>query len=531
MYNIDTAFLGHLGTAQLAGTAMASLVANLVSTFLYAPAYGLNSLCAQAIGAGNPKLAGNWLQLSLAVSAVMLIPSFILLFFVKYLVSPFEHDENVLHYASLFGRYSTCFLVPTFIYMAIRQYFQSLQIVHPATIVSLLSVAMNVFLNQILIYGLNINLFHGAVHIQFNGLGFIGSPLATTCSLVFQLTLFSLYAIVYKKYPQKAGAWGGFTWRSFEWSRVKNFFKVIGPMMIGDATENWSYQTVILTTGSLPDADVAANTVIFNIWGVFWSVFWGIGLATIVRSGKAISNGDVDGVKLIMKISLCLSIVVNGIISSMCYIFRKDIAKLYTSSEDVIEILEHALPILSGLFFVGGLGWIACGVMEGMARNVERSLVYSVTSWLMFVPGAIYFGVYSPWSKKEKWSAICWIWKVALIVEIIRCVLIWIILWTTNWQKQVRLAKQRSEALKNKEHEKAEATDKCDTATSPKTRALIQNEPRDDGDSIEHRTLTAWSLHELPNEELHQQQEVDVTEDTSNVFKTKPSTDVYLRLN
>eukprot|EP01084_Bolivina_argentea_P115819 205894_1 len=44
MYNVDTAFLGHLGTAQLAGSAMASMCANFVSTFLYAPAYGLNSL-------------------------------------------------------------------------------------------------------------------------------------------------------------------------------------------------------------------------------------------------------------------------------------------------------------------------------------------------------------------------------------------------------------------------------------------------------------------------------------------------------
>lgn len=205
MYSIDTAFLGHLGTAQLAGSAMASLCLNLVSTFLFAPAYGLNSLCSQAIGAGNPKLAGNWLQLSLVISTIMLIPSFIILFFVDKIISPFEHDTDVLHYASLFGKYSTCFLFPTFVYMAIRQYFQALQIVHPATIVSIISVGINVLLNQILIYGLHLNIFNNKININFKGLGFIGSPLATTFSLTFQLSLFCCYAILYKKYPTKAG--------------------------------------------------------------------------------------------------------------------------------------------------------------------------------------------------------------------------------------------------------------------------------------------------------------------------------------
>eukprot|EP01084_Bolivina_argentea_P137513 242191_1 len=519
MYSIDTAFLGHLGTAQLAGSALASMCANITSTFLFAPAYGLNSLCSQAIGAGNSKLAGNWLQLSLVISTLVVIPSFIILFFVRDIISPFEHDENVLKYASIFGRYACLFLVPTFIYMAIRQYFQALQIVHPATIVSILSVGVNVLLNQIFIYGCNINIFNGHIKLKFNGLGFRGSPIATACSLTFQLTIFSLYAIIYKKYPIKAGAWNGWTYKSFAWNRIKNFFKVIGPLMIGDCTENWSYQVVVLVCGTLPNADVAANTVIFTVWGVLWSVFWGIGLATIVRSGKVISNGDINGIKLIIKISSCLSIFINGIISVMCYFFRKHIAKIFTSSEDVIEILDHAIPILALLFFVGGIGWIGCGVMEGMARNAERSYVYSITAWLMFVPGSIYLAIYSKWRHQHKWSAICLIWEWALIIEIIRCILIWIILLRTDWNKQVILAKERSEALKKKENEK----NKC-VRTSPKTRMLIENDGMNkDEIDIYAKKLTACSMHERADN--------DESYDKMNIVSDRKTQNDYLSLN
>ena len=508
MYTIDTAFLGHLGTAQLAGSAMASLCANLVSTFLFAPAYGLNSLCSQAIGAGNPKLAGNWLQLSLGISSVMLIPSFIILFFVKDIISPFEHDKDVLKYASIFGRYSTCFLIPTFVYMAIRQYFQALQIVHPATIVSVLSVGMNLLLNQVLIYGVHID-WHN-IQIEWNGLGFIGSPLATTCSLIFQLTSFCLYAVLFKQYPKKSGAWGGFTIQSFQWNRIKNFFKVIGPMMIGDATENWSYQVIVMICGILPDSDVAANTVIFNLWGILWSIFWGVGLATIVRTGKTISNGDIRGTKLIICISFALSVVINGCISLSCYVFRKELASMYTSSDDVLEILHHAIPILGEIFFVSSLSWPAWSAMEGMARNKERSLVSSITAWFIFVPGSIYLALYSPWRNIHKWSAICLIWYWALVVEVIRFVVIWWLLLRTDWEKQVMLARERSEALKKKDDAKH-------IRTSPKTRALIESDGIGSDDEEDRRKRTACSLHEIPN-------------DTKTIFKSK-TTDDYLCLN
>lgn len=310
--------------------------------------------------------------------------------------------------------------------------------------------------------------------------------------------------------------------------------------MIGDATENWSYQVVVLICGTLPDKDVAANTVIFNQWGVLWSVFWGIGLATIVRSGKTISNGDINGTKLIIKISLTLSIIINGIISIICYFLRKDIAKLYTSDESVILILDHAIPVLCALFFVGGIGWVACGIMEGMSRNIERSYVYSITAWLMFVPGSIYLAIYSPWSKGgiyyKKWSAICSIWVWALIVEVIRCILIWFILLRTDWKKQVILAKERSEALKKKENDdKNKNGNKSNT--SPKTRALIanndDNSDEDDEEERDRRNLTACSLHEIPGNDGNFG--VDINNNNngieSHLAKHSKTTDDYLCLN
>lgn len=93
------------------------------------------------------------------------------------------------------------------------------------------------------------------------------------------------------------------------------------------------------------------------------------------------------------------------------------------------------------------------------------------------------------------------IWGWGLVVEVIRCILIWIILARTDWGRQVFLAKERSEAMGKKDEDKDEG-DKEDgkhIRTSPRTRALIAEIDDEDEDEME-RKRTACSLHEIPDD-------------------------------
>ncbi len=119
MYNIDTAFLGHLGTDELAGAALASVCVQLVTTFVYAPAYALNCMVAQAIGAGNPKLGGKQWQLSMGACSIACIPAIIICVNVKSVLGIWEDNDDVLHYSKLFGQYLSLRLWPTAMYMGI----------------------------------------------------------------------------------------------------------------------------------------------------------------------------------------------------------------------------------------------------------------------------------------------------------------------------------------------------------------------------------------------------------------------------
>ena len=194
--------------------------------------------------------------------------------------------------------------------------------------------------------------------------------------------------------------------------------------------------------------DVGSMAILVNIWTMLWAIFWGIGLATVIRSGKAVGNGDIKSLKMIMKISLILTVIICGVISILVFIFKNDIAKIFSNQQEVTDILEDALPIIAMNFFIEGIGWPACAILEGMSRNTIRAVIYTSSSWLVFVPLAIYFGIYSDLSKNHPNYAITMIWISALFVAVIRVSIIWIVLIRTNWRKECMKAQQRHKMMK-----------------------------------------------------------------------------------
>ena len=277
LWSTDTAFLGHLGTDELTAGGLAYSWMEFLGVFVWSSAYALNSVCAQAIGANNPKLAGNWLQLALAFVSLLSVPvigAHFLTGRVLTLIYGPAKIARAVRFSQTINNFASLAFWPTVVYMALRQYFQAMEVVKPATLVSGLSVGVNIGLNQLLIWGV------GAWH----GLGLKGSPLATFASTLFQLCAFYVFAIVVKKYHEPY--WGGWTTESFRADRVVRFLKVVGPMTVGACFESWGYTVITLSSGKLGSAQASAMQVLYAIWGVLWIFYWvsGLPVNTVART-------------------------------------------------------------------------------------------------------------------------------------------------------------------------------------------------------------------------------------------------------
>ena len=173
----DVAVLGWLGTDELAAVAFAQIVINLSSVMLF-QGFGdaLITLASQAIGARNPKLAGIWLQTSLVFISVLAIPIAVLWWYggavlglAGELIGPKIRDL-----ATVFTRWSIIWLLPDSLYCAFSQWLNAQQKVKPTLLINVVFVFWNI--------GANVFLVHGA--FGWNGLGFIGSPLATASTKI-----------------------------------------------------------------------------------------------------------------------------------------------------------------------------------------------------------------------------------------------------------------------------------------------------------------------------------------------------------
>mmetsp|Transcript_12627 Transcript_12627/g.22502 ORF Transcript_12627/g.22502 Transcript_12627/m.22502 type:complete len:542 (-) Transcript_12627:39-1664(-) len=432
--NTDTAFVGHLpnGAQTLAAASFAGTWNSFLSNIVFAPGYALNSLGSQAIGAGNKKLAGVWLQLAIVMTSALCVPVLLGYLATKPIISLMVKGDDIPELAYQFNLVSILILWPMVMYMIIRQFFQALQIVKPAMVVSAFTVLFNYWMNSVFVPE------DGPV-----GWGLKGSPFATFISMLFQLTSFLLYVVVYRGYHTPY--WGGWSWECVEKTRVSRFLKMVIPMAVGIVLENSGLQLISFSTGHIGEANIAGHAILSSLWGVLWAFYWGYGLALQVRVGSYLGQGSAEGARLVAKISIIMVIIICFTVGLGSYIWRNEIAHLFTNDPDVIKVVENSMYALVIDYFLGCMALCAVNLLEAMAQNRVLAITLSVGMWLVQVPMSLIFAYWLPYYAKNR--QVEGIWMGQVCGELFKLVLLWGYIARLDWEKMCLEAKERSEAL------------------------------------------------------------------------------------
>jgi MATE family multidrug resistance protein len=121
----DLAFVGHLGADELAAAALASVFMEITSAFVWR-GFGttLNTLCAQARGAGNSTLVSAWLQMGLVLSTVTALPIMVAWWFTGDVLRAVGTREAIAELGQQYSRYSCGLVWPMLIYSAMASFLQ-----------------------------------------------------------------------------------------------------------------------------------------------------------------------------------------------------------------------------------------------------------------------------------------------------------------------------------------------------------------------------------------------------------------------
>ncbi|KAG3113159.1 hypothetical protein PI124_g7493 [Phytophthora idaei] len=420
-------FLGRLGSRELAASALANVWTGGVQVLIFGFAVSVCTLCSQAYGAKNYRLVGVWLQLALLFLLVLSVPVMVSFFYVDRILSVVTDDHEILALADTYARYLAPSVLPQAIYCAVRQYLQAQEIVRPATIISIASVAVSLGSNYFFIYGC------GSVR----GLGFIGAPIAQSVSSMFQPTALVIYAFWYRGYHKKT--WFGLDLRAcLQWERMRFFAFLSAGMTVNLALDEWVYNVISALAGSLGAWNLAANSILFNLWGLIFGIYWGFGLPTQVRVANFLGANRPVAAKRILHVGFVLGGLTAFVSALLVYVFRDPLAGFFTHDPIVVSAITSTMPIFCTAVFVSGLHVIMSAVVEAMSLATTLVVITTIGSWVVMLPASYIMGL--------QWNGgLHGLWWGSLVGETVKFSLLALALWHIDWREMAHRAVIQSE--------------------------------------------------------------------------------------
>jgi MATE family multidrug resistance protein len=252
---VDTVMVGHLGPAALGAVGLGGILFFVLGVFPFGLLLGLDTLVAQAFGAGD-RLEGRrslvqGVYLSLFISPPMMG---LLWAAIPWLNSWGIHPE-IAELVGPFLAIETWGLLPLLIYCALRRYLQAVNLVRPILWAMVSANVLNAGGNWLLIGG----------HLGLPALGVRGSAISTLISRIY-MGLF-LVVVCLREDPEVLRA----RWRP-DWGRLRELVALGLPVAIQITLEVAVFAIAAALAGTIGPAALAAHQVTLRLCSVTFMV-------------------------------------------------------------------------------------------------------------------------------------------------------------------------------------------------------------------------------------------------------------------
>ncbi|OQR90099.1 Multidrug/Oligosaccharidyl-lipid/Polysaccharide (MOP) Flippase Superfamily [Achlya hypogyna] len=414
---ITAAFLGHLGSTELAASALANIWVSGLQTVIYGFSVSLCTLCGQAFGAGNYELVGIWFQLGVVSLSALSVPICISFYYVDSILCYVSDDKEVIALATQFSRYSILSVWPQCFNCALRQYLQAQEIVTPGTVVSSVSVVLCVATNYLFIY-------HW-------GFGFVGSPLAQFIADVFQPVALLAYAVGVRRYHEPT--WFGWSWDCVRPDRVRRFLWLSFTMTLNVAMDEWIYSAVTAIAGFLGPLNLAANSVLYTLWNLVYSIYWGFGLPTQVRVANFLGANRHADAKRTMRVGFVLGGLAAFGSAAAFYACQRPIIAFFTPDPVLAALVADNMIYFGLAVGLSGLHIVLASVLEAMSKAKTLLCITAAGSWGVLFPAAYLLGL-------PAGLGLTGLWLGSILGELTKFLLIVRALHQVNWRRAARKA-------------------------------------------------------------------------------------------
>jgi MATE family multidrug resistance protein len=370
---VDTLMIGRVGVVPLA----ASAFANVLIHFVFIIGVGLLSsvavLVSHAHGAGNRPEAGEVLRRGLLIAFSAGCLMFWLLWagmpLLPYMGQPPAVIKACQGYLLLVGM-SMPYMMGI---ICFRNFSEAQDAPWPAFWAGFAGVALNVFLNWILIYG----------NWGFPALGLEGAGIATLLSRIFSLGLLILWLRSDKRFHR---CWPARWLARLPLKSLIIMTKLGFPVALQLAMEVGAFGATALLMGWLGIVELAAHQIAITCAATTFMIPLGISLAVAIRVGQALGAGQLERPRVIVFGAFAFALCTALLFAFVFIVFSRELASIFTPDPLTVAIAAGLL-VVAGLFQVfDGSQVIFVGALRG-CKDVNRPTWIIFTSyWIIGLP-------------------------------------------------------------------------------------------------------------------------------------------------
>jgi len=396
----DSVMVGRLGAVPLA----ASAFANVLFTGGFMLGLGIlasgSILISRTHGAKQSRESAEYLRHGVWLAAGMgVLLCAAILSLIPWL-DHFGQPEEVLATVRPYLELITLSLVPTLLFQVLRQFSEATGRPWGPMAILLSSVALNVLLNWILIYG-----NWGAPALGLAGAGW-ATLAARVVSLVALWAWLRAQQGLRAEWPGRLRAQSGVSRRAatisnanpswfsrLSWAHLRALVVLGGPIAGQLVFEGGFFAMSALMMGWIGTVPLAAHQIALNCAGVAFITPLGLSMALSVRVGRAVGEGRVESLSRIAFGAQAAG-VAYAVLSILTFVFAgRAIAGGFTPELPVVELAAQLL-IFAALFqvFDGGQV-IASGALRGLADVKVPSVITFISYWVIGLPFAYLWGV------------------------------------------------------------------------------------------------------------------------------------------
>lgn len=374
---VDTAMVGHYATQHLAWLNLANQ-----SIIMFALVIGLGLLsgiivyAANAYGGADFKGAGKvWrrnIPFSLLIGALIVIVCWPAEFWLTQLG---QSSEDALESGGLI-RILALGLPGHLLFVNCIMFLEGVKRPHIGFYLTIGANIVNVILNYILIFG----------HFGAPELGAEGSAWASTGVRWFMAGAALLYvwnATSLKKFGLRE-AHGQ---QLLAWRDQRHMGYASGVSL---AAEVIAFSALAVFAGWLGTIPLAAFGVVFQVLGIPLMIAIGIGVATTVRVGIALSRGDGPDAALAAITGIIMTFAIAGTLAIFIFFFTKPLMQVFTNDVRIIDLLiPFALIYIAGMVF-DSAQMVTSMVLRGYKETWWPTYLQSAAFVFVMLPTSYY---------------------------------------------------------------------------------------------------------------------------------------------